>query len=187
MTTRTKEGGAVGAGAAQGFPAYGPIDAALGYLLFYVVVDRATPTVLSVAAEVFPDVASSAVGFALASLLWFVLAVTVLDQGRRQAVAAGLVDGDAGTTSIWPSVLPDETTDQLYLALLVVSGLVAASTFETAVETLVSLVRIVAALDVAALDLVALLTTAVFFVAYEAATFSLDRLLVGTVRRLFAG
>jgi hypothetical protein len=187
MTTGLNDGGPGGAAAADGFPAYGPVDAALGYLLFYVVVDRATPTVLSVAGDVFPDVASSAVGFALAAFLWFVLGVTALEQGRRQAVAAGLVGGDAGTASVWPSVLPAETTDQFYLALLVVSGLVAGWTFETALETLVSLVRIVAALDVAALDLVALLVTAVFFLAYETATVSLDRLLVGTVRRLFAG
>ena len=73
-------------------PAYGPVDALLGYGLFYVVVERATPTVVAVVGDAVGDAALVRLGLALA--LWFVLAVTLIDQLQRQLAALGVVSGD---------------------------------------------------------------------------------------------
>lgn len=48
------------------FPAYGPIEAGLGYLLFYVLVGRTTPAVVTVFSETVLDLSPSFVQFGLA-------------------------------------------------------------------------------------------------------------------------
>src|SRR6056297_2245399 len=87
------------------FPAYGPIDAVLGLVLFYVVVDRATPTVVDVFGEVLPDVSSSTVELGLAIFLWFVVAVTLIEQLRRQLIALAVLESDQ-RESIVADILP---------------------------------------------------------------------------------
>ena len=168
------------------FPAYGPVDAALGFALFYVIVDRATPTVVDVLTDVL-SVPPTLVGTGLAALLWFVLAVTVLDQARRQLAALGVGGYEGG----WPNRpkpgVPSRELALAYFGGLVVGGLLAWWTFAPAVETAVSLIRVVAALDVGAFDLLAFLVMVVFFVSYAVATRSLDRLVVGGVRAALAG
>jgi hypothetical protein len=165
-------------------PAYGPVDAALGYALFYVIVDRATPIVVDVFGGVLGATAAS-VRLGLAAFLWFVLVVTAVDQARRQLAALGVV-GDADVTdgSIWSPAVPSETQALAYVVLLVLGGLVAAWTFEGAIGTLVSLIRVVAALDPGAFVLGEFLVMALFFVSFEAATYAADRLLVGGVRAM---
>jgi hypothetical protein len=163
-------------------PAYGPVDAVLGYVLFYVVVDRATPTVVDVIPGVL-DVSASLVRLGLAAFLWFVLVTTALDQARRQLAALGVVDGDT-RESFWSPAIPSETQTLAYVALLAVGGLVAAWTFEPAIETAVSLIRVVAALDGGAFDLAAFAVMVVFFVSFETAAYALDRLLVGGIRMM---
>jgi len=163
------------------------MDAVLGYALFYVVVDRATPTVMDVVTDALPGVSPSTVGLGLAIALWFVLAAIVLDQGRRQLAALGVGSAEDVRRAERTRPTPTRTNVAVYLLLLLVGGAIAALTFDPAVETAVSLIRIVAALDVAAFDLVGFLVMALFFVSYKAATWSADRLLVGGVRALLAG
>ena len=52
MSTRVDSGSHTGSRDGRYVPAYGPVDAVLGYALFYVVVDRATPTVVDVGTTV---------------------------------------------------------------------------------------------------------------------------------------
>jgi hypothetical protein len=113
------------AGRRPHLPAYGPIDGVLGFAVFYVFVERATPTVVDVFTAAVPGVAASTVGFGLAALLWFVLAVTLLDQLQRQLAAVGVgtrsavarADSEAGT--------PGETRLLVYLSGVTVGGVVA--------------------------------------------------------------
>ena len=164
-------------------PAYGPGDAALGYALFYVIVDRATPIVVDVFGGVLGATAAS-VRLGLAAFLWFVLVVTAADQARRQLAALGVVGDGETDESIWSPVVPSETQALAYVVLLALGGLVAAWTFESAVGTVVSLIRVVTALDLGAFALGEVLVMALFFVSFEAATYAADRLLVGGVRAM---
>lgn len=165
-------------------PAYGPVDAVLGYALFYVVLDRVTPTVVDVGTTVVPGVAPSAIGFALAALLWFVLAVTVVDQLRRQLAAAGLsshreVGPDPSTRPP-----PSEPLSLGYLLAGVFGGGVAWLAFEPAMRALRSLLPVVATLDFGGFVVSQFVVLLVFFLSFAVATRSLDRLLVGGVRWL---
>lgn len=167
-------------------PAYGPVDAVLGYALFYVVVTRATPTVVAVATDVLPGVASSSVRFALAAALWFILVVTLLDQLRRQLTALGLASHPEVDPDPENRPPPSEPQALAYLVGVVFAGGIAWLTVDAGITALLSLLPAVATLDVGAIRLSALVLVAVFFVSYAIATRSLDRLLVGGLRWLLA-
>lgn len=169
---------------ARTFPAYGPVEAALGYALFYHVVTRATPTVVAVLSDV-AGLPPSLVGLGLAALLWFVLAVTATDQARRQLAALGVVEADR-RPEVWSRVVPPGLSTPAALLLVVLAGAVAAWTLEAAVGTAVDAVRWVAALDVGAVVSVAVGRLVVFFVAFGVAAHALDRLLVDAVRAMLA-
>jgi len=167
---------------ADEFPAYGPLDGVLGYALFYVVVDRVTPAVVEVFSETVLDLSPSFVGFGLAAALWFVLAVTVVDQTRRQLAALGLVSYDEYQLRVWSRVTPASVRTAGYLVALAVGGTVATLTFERAIEALLGFIPVVATADVVAFDVVGVLTLVVFFVSYGVATHALDRLVIGAIR-----
>jgi len=176
---------AAGSGGSQGagsFPAYGPIETAFGYALFYLVVTRATPTVVEVFSPLL-GVSPSTVGLGLAALLWFVLATTAIDQARRQLAALGVVEAER-TPNVWVTVLPARRSTPVNLGLLVLGGAVAARTFEAAIRTAVDVVAWVAALDPGPFVSVAFLRLVVFFVAYGVASHALDRLVVDGLRGL---
>lgn len=162
-------------------PAYGPVDALVGYLVFYVFVDRATPTVVEVVTGALSSVPGSAVRLGLAFALWFVLAVTVIDQARRQleAYAAARRNDEASG--------PAEPWLLAYLLLALGPGAVAVLTFDRAVQTGIALIDLVAALDVGAFPPVDVALLVVFFVAFGLASWALDRLLIGGLRELLAG
>ena len=184
MSTRVDARERTGSRDGRYVPAYGPVDAALGYALFYVVVDRATPTVVDVFGGVLGDVTASSIRLGLAAFLWFVLVVTAVDQARRQLAALGVVGDGETDDSIWSPAVPSETQALAYVVLVVLGGLVAAWTFEGAIGTLVSLIRGVAALDPGAFVLGEFLVMALFFLSFEAATYAADRLLVGGTRAM---
>jgi hypothetical protein len=163
-------------------PAYGPVDALLGYVLFYVVVDRATPTVVSVAGDLFPDVPPGAAGFGLAAFLWFVFAVSTVEQVRRQLAALGVVSHDEVDPDPGTRCPPSEPVALGYLVLFGFAAGIALLTFERGIAVAISLVPAVATLDVGSLLLVDLLVMVLFFAAWAATTWSLDRLVVGGVR-----
>ncbi|MFC5971613.1 hypothetical protein ACFPYI_09745 [Halomarina salina] len=170
-------------GGERRFPAYGPVDAVLGYVLFYVVVTRATPTATAVLADVL-DVSRSLVGLGLALFLWFVLLMTAIEQVRRQLGALGV--GVYSNPGRWKWALPAEPRALVFLVVALLGGVVAAWTFESAVETAVALIPVVARPDVAAFDVDAALVMAVFFVAFGLASAALDRLVVDGARTMLA-
>ena len=174
-----RDGGGRAARTGPSFPADGPIDSALGYLLFYVLVDRATPTIVDVATDILP-VSPSLVGTALAALLWFVLATTLLDQGRRQLAALGVVGSDARRRSRRLSGRAALT----HLVVVLVGGAVAWLTVDRALATAVALIPIVTRLDASAFPVADIVVLVVFFVAFGVATHSLDRLVFGSIRNL---
>jgi hypothetical protein len=168
----------------RGFPAYGPIEAGFGYLLFYVLVGRVTPAVVTAFSDTVPDLSPSFVRFGLAAALWFVLAVTATDQLRRQLAALGVGTYDDYQLRAWSRVTPSALRTTGYLLALIAGAAVAAATFDRAVAALLSLIPVVAAVDVAAFDLVELFVLVVFFLAYSGAAHSLDRLVIGAMRTL---
>lgn len=163
-------------------PAYGPVDALLGYAMFYVVVDRATPTVLTVAGDLFPDVTPGAVGFGLAAFLWFVFVVSTIEQVRRQLAALGVVSHDEVDPDPRTRRPPSEPVALGYLVLFGFAAGIALLTFERGIAVAVSLVPALATLDVGSLLLADLLVMVLFFGSWAATTWSLDRLVVGGVR-----
>ena len=168
------------------FPADGPIEAALGYLLFYVLVDRVTPAVVTVFSETALDLSGSFVRFGLAAALWFVLAVTAVDQTRRQLAALGGGTDNEYRLRVWSRVVPPSLRTTGRFAALAAGTAVAVVTFDRAVEALLSLIPVVATADVVAFDPVELLVTLVFFLSYSVAARSLDRLVIGGIRALRA-
>jgi hypothetical protein len=153
-------------------PAYGPVEAALGYWVFYVFVDRATPAVVEVLTDAL-DVAPADVRFALAAALWFVLAATVLGQALEQ-VAALRGEGD--------DAVPSEARAVGYLVVVLVGGLVAGWLFDRAIDTGIDVVRATATLDASGLSVLDVTLLVVFFLAFGAATRAVDRLAIGGVR-----
>ncbi|MFD1647539.1 hypothetical protein [Haloarchaeobius litoreus] len=166
-----------------GFPAYGPVDAALGYWLFYVVVDRATPTVVELFAERVLEVSPTLVRLGLAAVLWFVLAVTVLDQLRTQFDA---LTGRSGRRRgfVAGHLLPAQYWLLVFGLGVALGGATALVTFEVGLDGAVTLIESVATLDVAAILLLDVVAVVVFFGSFAVASFSLDRLTVRVIREL---
>lgn len=166
------------------FPAYGPIEAGLDYLLFYVLVDRTTPAVVTVFSDTVLDLSPSFVRFGLATALWFVLVVTALDQVRRQLAALGVGTYDEYQLRVWSRVTPSSLRTAGYLLALITGTAVTVITIDRAVEALLSLIPVVATVDLVAFDLVELFVMVVFFISYSIAAHSLDRLVIGGIRTL---
>lgn len=186
MSTATDSNPRSDAGAGLRFPAYGPVDAALGYVLFYVVVDRATPAIVDVLAETLPDASPSLVRLGLAATLWVVLAVTALGQLRRQLAALGV--GTRGARSRRASRSRPSLLGLVgNLAVALVAGLVAALTFASALETVVALIRLLARLEIDALVPAKIAVMIVFFVAFGIAARSADKLVIGSIRAVLPG
>jgi hypothetical protein len=168
------------------FPAYGPLDAVLGLVLFYYLLGRVTAEAAVVLPDVVADLSGADVRLAAAFFAWFVVAVTLLDQGYRQLAALGVVDGGRSRVDVVDRVVPTEAQALGSLVLVLLFGLLAALSFETGVDTAVAMVEIVARLDPGAFVVGDLVVMVVFFVSYAVATRALDRLVVGGLRELLA-
>lgn len=167
-------------------PAYGAIDAGLGYVLFYVVVDRATPTVVDVVTDAHPDVAPSVVRFGLAAVLWIVLVLSVVDQLHRQLAALGVVTHDAVQPRPAFRAVPSRPLGATYLVLVVLSTVVAARTYDVGIDTAVVMIRVVATLDPSLVTTAEVVGMVAFFVSFATATHSLDRLVIDGLRAMRA-
>lgn len=166
-------------------PAYGPVDAALGFALFYVIFDRVTPTVVTVLTDALPEVSGATVGLGLAMFIWFVFGVTLLDQISRQLAAFGLTRSGTRRSTGGPRTITERLATW-YLALGLVGGLLAVWTFERAMDALVSTILIVSDQDVEAFVPEELVVLVVFFLAFAVATHAIDRLVVGGLRTALA-
>ena len=113
------------------FPAHGPVEACLGYLLFYILVDRVTPPVVEAFGNTALCLPSSFVRFGLAAALWFVLVVTAVDQARRLA-ALGVGTYDDPGLRVRSRVVPSSPRTTGYLLALIADTAVAMVTFDGA-------------------------------------------------------
>ena len=113
------------------FPAHGPVEACLGYLLFYILVDRVTPPVFEAFGNTALCLPSSFVRFGLAAALWFVLVVTAVDQARRLA-ALGVGTYDDPGLRVRSRVVPSSPRTTGYLLALIADTAVAMVTFDGA-------------------------------------------------------
>lgn len=164
------------------FPAYGPVDSVLSFAAFYVFVQRATPTIVEIVTTSFPNVSDSSVRLWLAVLLWVILAVTVLDQARRQLAALGVGSRVAVNHSERERGVPSGMWVFVYITIVLAGGTIAALTFTRAIDTGISILRIIPTMDVAALSLIDIVLLILFFVSFGAATRALDRLAIGGIR-----
>ena len=166
-----------------GFPAYGPVEAALGYVVFYVFVSRATPTAVEVLPTAIEGLSPSTVRFGLAVVLWLALAANVLEQVRRQVVAIRSGYGD----DFFQSAVATETWMLGYGLVLLLGGLVAWLTFDRAVDTGIAIVRFLVTLDVSLLVVADVVLLIVFFVCWGVAIRAADRLVIGGLRSARGG
>ncbi|KAB1185377.1 MULTISPECIES: hypothetical protein [Haloferax] len=172
----------VGTRKGRSFPAYGPIDSILGFVVFYIFVERATPTIVAVFSTAIPGLSASAIGFGIAALLWFIFVVTILDQLRRQLAALGVGSRGDVERSTREGGTPSGTLVLLYVGAVVLGGAIAAWSFERAVDAGIMMIQIVGTLDITRFDLLAFVVMIVFFVSFGAATRALDRLVIGGFR-----
>ncbi|WP_416841372.1 hypothetical protein [Haloferax sp. DFSO52] len=167
------------------FPAYGPIDSVLSFVVFYIFVTRATPTIVDVFSSI-TGLSPSAIGFGLAGFLWFILVVTLLDVVRRQFAAAGFGSRQSTEEQTRQAGVPSASRAVFYLVVVLVGGVVAVWSFEPAVAAGIGLIRMVGTLDTGAFDIVGFLVMILFFVSFGAATRALDRLVIGGVRAVLS-
>ncbi|MDB2262763.1 hypothetical protein PM025_01200 [Halorubrum ezzemoulense] len=113
------------------FPAHGPVEACLGYLLFYILVDRVTPPVVEAFGSTALSLPSSFVRFGLVAALWFVLVVTAVDQARRLA-ALGVGTYDDPGLRVRSRVVPSSPRTTGCLLALIAGTAVAMVTFDGA-------------------------------------------------------
>lgn len=166
------------------YPAYGPVQAALGFGLFYVLVDLVTSPLATALAPVVPDLVPAPFTTATALLLWAVLGLSVAAEVRRQLAPNPRTFEDR--SSLEAFLARERPEPQLllgYLALLAVGGVLAAvswpafpAAFRDLVVTMASLPAFRPADAGAAVAVVA------FLVAFGLAAYCLDRLAIGLVR-----
>ncbi|OYR58446.1 hypothetical protein DJ83_14910 [Halorubrum ezzemoulense] len=114
------------------FPAHGPVEACLGYLLFYILVIRVTPAVVATSGDAALCLPSSFVRFGLAAALWFVLVVTAVDQARRRLAALGVGTYDDPGLRVRSRVVPSSPRTTGCLLALIAGTAVAMVTFDGA-------------------------------------------------------
>jgi hypothetical protein len=163
-------------------PEYGLVEAALGYWVFYLIVDAVTPTVVDVVQEAMPGRSASAVTVALAAALWVVLFGTVLWQARTQSRALGR-EADVSDRE---RAVPSETEATVATIGLLLGGMLAVGTYDVAMATLPAVVRATASADASVVFTPGFVGLVGFFLGYGVATWAADRLVIGGVRSLMA-
>ncbi|WP_225317776.1 MULTISPECIES: hypothetical protein [Haloferax] len=168
------------------FPAYGPVDSLLSFAMFYVFVGRATPTIVDVITDAIPAVSPSGVGFAIAAMLWFIFVVTLVDMARRQYEALASRPTGESEQNFHRRSVPDTPLFVVYAAVVVVGGVVAAWTFERAVDAGITMIRIAGTLDGTLFDPVEFVVMVIFFITFGGAVRALDRIVVGGFRAMLS-
>ena len=110
--------------------------------------------------------------------------MTAIDQTRRQLAALGVGTYDDPRLHVWSRVTPSSLRTAGYLLALITGTAVAVITIDRAVEALLVLIPVVATVDLVAFDLVELFVMVVFFISYNVAAHSLDRLVIGGIKTL---
>lgn len=117
-------------------------------------------------------------------MLWFILVVTFLDQLRRQFAALGFGSRNKGRHAERSRDAPTDLHPVESLVVFLLGGIIAVGTFEPAVQSGISLIRIVGTLDVTRFVLFEFVPMVVSFITFASATRALDRLIIGSIRKL---
>jgi hypothetical protein len=170
------------------YPAYGPIEAVVGVGLFYLIVDRVTPTLVAGLDGPLPDLVPEPLTTFMAFLLWVVLGATVtgvvltqLRENPREFTTPA--ECDEFLASNQPSAW--EYSRNGAMALL--GGAIALLTWNTFIFVLRSITVVVVEPGGAVEATVAVTDVAVFvvfLVGFAACVRGLDRLVVGGLRDL---
>lgn len=159
------------------FPAYGPIEGVLGVAMLYLVVARATPTFVTVLEDLAPLFDPATVRTILAVALWVVLAITLVEQVRRQLTALDLYPH--AKTAIDPSGRPLSGRHMVgYIVVLVLGLLFIPYAYDAALNTAAAIIPIVAYQSVEPFFVWDFIVMVVFFITYGLTIRALDRLLV---------
>lgn len=167
------------------YPAYGPIDSVLGFGLFYLLVDLATPLLAEALAGLL-GVESAAVETFAAVLLWAVFAATAFGAVLTQtADNPRTFDDRTEREAFLAANRPRPWEYRLHVALATLGGAVAALAWETFVVVFEALLPAVVELDgtvPAVLTPGNVAAFVVFFLGFAAFSRGLDRLVIGTLR-----
>jgi len=170
------------------YPAYGPVESALGFGLFYLIVDRVTPVLVAELSGEFPDLVPGPFRTFTAMLLWLLLGITVLtavlDQVRDNP---RIFDTPEDRREFLADNRPTAGEYWRYAGLAGLGAVVAAVTWDRFFEVLPDLLVVVVSQDggelagTPAVDVVAFVA---FFLAFAAFSRGLDGLAVGAFRDL---
>lgn len=166
------------------YPEYGIVEAAIGYVLFYTVVDFATPILVESLAADFPEYVPGPVQTWAAAALWIILGLTILGQLQEQASANPHVfETREELIHFLQDERPSEWGYQLNVTLTLVGGIVVWALWGAFFDALEELLRAMPDLDaVAVLSPETIGTIAVFAIGFAALNHGIDRLATGLVR-----
>jgi hypothetical protein len=166
------------------YPEYGIVEAAIGYALFYTVVEFATPILVESLAADFPEYVPGPVGTWAAAALWIILGLTILGQLAEQSGPNPHVfETREELVHFLQDERPSEWGYQLNVTLTLLGGIVVWALWAGFFEALEELLRAMPDLDaVVALSPETIGTIAVFAIGFAALSHGLDRLATGLVR-----
>ena len=169
-------------------PEYGPVEALLGFGLFYVVVtivhDALRTDLLAVAPEWVPE----PLGFAAAAALWFVGAVILLSEAARQVAANPRWYRTAPERRRAARRLAPTRGFTVLYALVGLLGTVFAVAGVPAIEpTFRGIAAAVVTRTIPTIDATLLAQFLVFWLGWSLATRAVDRLSIGALRAVVAG
>lgn len=174
-------------------PAFGIVDAVLGFALFYFMAGLATVVAVDALAVAAPDLVPEPLSTWAAIACWVMLGLALVGiVGEQVRSNPRRFDSPADRARYLDRVRPDERRYLWWASWVAVGGAVAFATFGGFVFTFAALVRFLLAVFVGPvprgppatfLDAVTLVA---FFLGYSLMTRGLDRLVVGTGRALVA-
>jgi len=174
------------------YPEFGPVDAVLGFVLFYFIVGLATVVAVDVLARSAPDLVPEPLSTWAAYLLWIVLALVIIGQIAEQARSNPRVfESERERRRFLDDRRPTEQQYLWWAGWVFVGGAVAYLTFSRFVPTFAMVIRFFVDLFVAPVPtrpfrVADAFWFVLFFVAYSVMTRGLDRLIVGSLRSLIA-
>lgn len=174
------------------FPAFGPVDALLGYAFFYFVVGLGTAVAFDALAPVAPEMVPEPLGTWAAIVLWVMLGLIVLGQTAEQVREnPRRFESEADRAAFLDRHRPTERRYLWWAAWVLVGGAVAYLLFPGFVESFARFVRFFVAMLAGAvgprsLGVGDLLNLVGFSLGFAALTRGLDHLVVGSLRALLA-
>ena len=168
------------------YPEYGPLEALIGFGVFYLILDYMMPTLVDTLAGPFPDLVPDPLATGTAMLLWLFLGVIVaatvldfLDKNPRE------FEDRSERDTYLDENRPSDRHFQHNLALMFLGGATAVLSWSTAIEVLREMFPVVVELGglvPPGSSLVDGAVFVVFFIGVAAYARGLDRLVIGGMR-----